>query len=270
MTDKIVLITGATDGIGKQTAYELAGKDAFVIIHGRNETKVDTAIKEIRGLLPGAKLGKAVCDLSSFEDTAKMAESIQAEYPVIDVLLNNAGIYMNNFELNSSGIEMTFAVNHFSHYVLTMKLVSSLRLSREPRIINVSSIAHQRASLDISRINDVDSFSAYTAYANSKLANVLFTYYLAGQLYQDNFSVNCLHPGVISTKLLLTGFKMTGGTLAEGAATSVYLASDPDAGKFNGKYFIKRKEANSSKISLNKELQSALANYSDQVLAEYL
>lgn len=237
MKNKTILITGATDGIGKQTAIELIRMGARVIIHGRNNDSCEKAIDVIKQEIKTSSVEYISCDLYSLAEMKKMSKIIIENYSKIDVLINNAGVYENEKVLTVDGYERTFVVNHLSHFLLTISLLDRLKSSSPSRIINVSSVAHQNCDFDLQNLNAEKSFSAYNSYAISKAANVLFTYKLADTLANLNVTVNSLHPGVITTKLLYKGFGIKGASLKSGAETSVYLASSPEVGHVTGKYF---------------------------------
>ncbi|MBU0560144.1 MAG: SDR family oxidoreductase [Bacteroidetes bacterium] len=264
MEGKIVLVTGSTAGIGLQTAVDLALLGAEVLIHGRNEERCINAQNFVL-----RETGKScryfTGDLSSFESIGKMADNILSDYERLDVLINNAGIYMNEKMISKDGFEMTFAVNHLAPFYLTNLLLDLLKKSGSGRIINVSSVAHLRGKIDFHNLNAEKHFDGYGVYSMSKLANVLFTNYLAERLKDDVVTVNSLHPGVITTKLLKAGFNMCGASLQEGAATSVYLASSDEARNVTGKYFDKSRIAVSSSDSVNIDIQKRLWEVSEEI-----
>ena len=245
-----VLVTGATDGIGRETAHELARRGARVIVHGRNREKAEAVARELEGIAEGSAAAPLVGDLSSLEEVRRVAEEALARGERVDVLLNNAGVYMNEPQVSRDGFEMTFAVNHLAPFLLTHLLLPMLRDGAPARVVNVSSIAHTRGAIDVGRLGDVERFDPYRAYADSKLANVLFTVELARRLGPGPVTVNALHPGVVSTKLLTEGFGFHGkDSLAEGAATSVQLALSPEVAEVTGRYFAASKEATMAPVA---------------------
>jgi retinol dehydrogenase 14 len=270
LKDKTVLITGATDGIGKQTAIELALLGGEVILHGRNEERLLKIKSEITTLTKNIKIKTISSDLSSLKKTAELVDEINNRFEHIDVLINNAGVYMKRKELTEDGFEKTFAVNHLSHFLLTNRLFDTSIVRASSRIVNVSSVAHTRAQLDFNNLNSDNYFDAYNSYAVSKLANVLFTYELTRRLEHLDVCINALHPGVISTKLLWEGFSIKGNSLSEGAETSVYLASSDEVEGVSGKYFVRKKETPSSDTSYNKEIQQKMWNVSEQMIQSVL
>ena len=243
-TDSVVLVTGSTDGIGRETALELARLGARVIIHGRDPARVADAYEELRGASEVEPPTPVVADFSSLAQVrALAAELTQRDLP-IEALINNAGVYMKRRELSADGIELTLAVNHFAHVLLTHLLLAGPSGQALTRIINLSSIAHSRAAIDLEDIeNTRAAYDDYQAYATSKFANVLFTVELARRLRDRRVLVNAVHPGVVSTKLLKTGFDMRGpDSLGKGARTSVMLAISPEYGHISGAYFVEGRE----------------------------
>jgi NAD(P)-dependent dehydrogenase (short-subunit alcohol dehydrogenase family) len=253
-----VLITGATDGIGKQTATELAARGFRVFVHGRTAAKASKTCDEIRSKVMAAKLEPVHADLSSLTEVRRLAEDVRAAAPSLKVLANNAGVYMNDFERSADGFEMTFAVNHLAHFLLTNLLLDRLRAASSARVIHVSSVAHTRGAFDLDTINDSAVFSPYRSYAASKLANVLFSNALARRTQKEGIASNSLHPGVITTKLLKAGFNMSGASVARGAETTIFLATSPLVEGVTGRYFADAREAAPSSLSRDEKLQERL------------
>lgn len=254
---KTILITGSTDGIGRQTAIDLAKLNAHVIIHGRTRQKAESVANDVRTLSSNPSIDFVSADLSSMDEIHKLSDHIHKQYNCIDVLINNAGVYMNDRKLTKDGLEMTFAVNHISYYLLSGKLLDLLFKSDVGRIVNVASQAHS-SELDFDNLQGEKYFEGYDAYSRSKLCNILFSYQLANLLAQSNVSVNALHPGVIATKLLHEGWGGGGTALSEGSKTSVYLASSNEVEGITGEYFSSRRSVKSSPISYNTDIQVSL------------
>ncbi len=266
MDQRVILVTGATDGIGRQTALELLRRGARVIVHGRNRAKTLQVVDELTRETGSASVSPVFADLSSMAEVRRLADNVSAQVDRLDVLVNNAGVFLHERVLTNDGFESTFAVNHLATFLLTHLLLPKLELSTQGRIVTVSSIAHSRGKLDFSDLQSERYFHGYTAYATSKLANVLFAYEMARRLSKSRVTSNALHPGVISTKLLKSGFGTTGASLVQGAATSVKLAVDPALDSVSGKYFADEREQASSATSHDRQLQTRLYDISAELL----
>ena len=238
MKDKIVLVTGSTDGIGKETALQLAALGATVLVHGRDAKRCQTTRDEIRETTGNSNVDFFVADLSSQKQVRQMAADIIARYDRLHVLINNAGVILLKRQLTEDGLETTFAVNHLAPFLLTHLLLDLLKKSAPARIINVSSTVHYDEQIKFDNLQGERDYYGLGAYKVSKLGNVLFTFELAERLKGTGVTANCLHPGVVATKLLGTGWGWTNGlSSAQGAALSVYLASSPEVEQVSGKYF---------------------------------
>lgn len=258
MDQRVILVTGATDGIGRQTALELLRRGARVLVHGRNAAKTSKVAEELAKESGSPSLAPVSADLSSMAEVRRLAKDVEVSIERLDALVNNAGVFLHERQTTVDGFETTFAVNHLAPFLLTHLLLPKLRQSVQGRIVMVSSIAHSRGRLDLDDLTSEKYFHGYTAYATSKLANVLFAYEMAHRLGPSPITSNALHPGVITTKLLKTGFGTTGASLAQGAATSVKLAMDPALKTTTGKYFADEREQTSSSTSHDRQLQRRL------------
>lgn len=253
MQGKVVLVTGSTDGIGRETARQLARLGATIILHGRNHQTGPEVRDQLKRETGSEFIDYFNADLSKRDKIHALADHIKSRYGVLDVLVHNAGVFMTERKLTQEGLEMTFAVNHLAPFILTGLLLPCLKNAEQGRIVTVSSIAHQNVHLDFNNLQGELHFDPYKAYALSKLGNILFTRYLAAHLTNTKIIANTLHPGVITTKLLMAGFNRTGGSLEEGAETIVYLASSPEVAEISGEYFIKCRKTKPSAVSADEQ-----------------
>lgn len=269
MKDRTVLVTGSTDGIGKATAIELARRGAKVLLHGKDQQKGEMVLDEVRKATGNNSLEFFRADLSSQGQVRSLAEEVIQSQKQLHVLINNAGTFQPQRRLTEDGLEVTFAVNYLAPFILTHELLdllkesalkeSVLKESAQSRIVTVASIAHWNASVNWNNLQGERRYDGFQAYALSKLGNILFTYALARRLQGTGVTANCLHPGVVRTKLLRAGFgDYPGATPKEGSRTSVYLASSPEVEKISGKYFENGSPARSSPISYDQDLQEKL------------
>jgi retinol dehydrogenase-14 len=267
MADKVILVTGSTDGIGKQTALELARTGATVLLHGRSKERGQQALEAIRAASGNTRLDVFIADLSSQNQVRRLAAEVRARYEHVHVLINNAGTYVPQRELTEDGLEVTFAVNHLAPFLLTHLLLDGLRHSAPARIITVSSSLHQRAQVDFNNLQGDKHYSPTHAYNLSKLGNVLFTVELAQRLRGTGITANCLHPGAIDTKLLHLAFRGYGGdSVAAGAATSVYLATSPEVQTTSGLYFEAKRPVNASPLAKDQDLRRRFWEVSSELV----
>jgi len=266
MKGKTVLITGATDGIGKKTAIELARMGATVIVHGRKKSRGDEVLEEIQSFSKNGVASYENGDLSSLSKVNKLVRSISEKHDKIDVLINNAGVFQRGQSFSDDRFEMTFAVNHLAHFSLSLQLLPLLKKAEQGRIITVSSVAHTNSPrIDFTDIQDINSYIDYSAYALSKLANVMFSNELSDRLKDTAITSNSLHPGVITTKLLYEGFGISGKAVDEGCKTSIFLASDKGIAATTGKYFSDGKEAIPSPYSYDPTVRKNLWGLSEEI-----
>ncbi|MCQ8893733.1 MAG: SDR family oxidoreductase [Methanolinea sp.] len=239
MPKPVVLITGSTDGIGKATARILAGEDTEVIVHGRDETKGREVLKEIKGLVWNRNLDLVIADFAVLDEVRRMAGEITSRYNHLSVLINNAGTYEKNRVLTTDNIERMFAVNYIAPFILTHGLLPLLEKGSPSRVVNVASIAHRDVrQIDWDNLQGERRYDPFDAYALSKFADITFTYMLADRTAARGVTVNCVHPGVVATKMLRAGFPgIRGKPPAEGAKIPAFLALSPDVAGLTGKYF---------------------------------
>ncbi len=264
-----VLVTGATDGIGAQTARELAEHGHHVLVHGRTQPKAQRAAEAIT-----ASAGKSTAvwgDFSDMSQVCALARQVSQATDTLQVLVNNAGIYASERRENADGFEMTMAVNHFAPFLLTHHLMQTLRAGAPARIVTVSSMTHASGAVDPNDLALAGSWSGYDAYCASKLANVLFARQLAAHNPADVLTSNSLHPGVVGTKLLREGFGGIGGaSVKAGARTSVYLADAAELAGTTGEYFVDCKRAPVSAAASDTSLAADVWAATRHQLANYL
>ena len=263
MRGKTVLITGSTDGIGRQTALELARKGATVWVHGKDPDRCRSALEEVRRQAGNTGHRSFVADLAELAQVRQLTGEVLDAGGRLDVLILNAGVFRHRRELTPDGIETTLAVNHLAHFALTLGLIERLLHSAPSRVVVVSSMV-QADTIDFDDLQGEKNYSGFGAYARSKLCNVLFTRALAERLEGTKVAANCLHPGVINTKLLRASWS-GGAPAAEGAKTPVYLATSPEIADVSGKYFVDRRAASPSPVSDDREIRERLWRISEKL-----
>ncbi len=267
LAGRTVLVTGGTAGIGKATALGLATMGARVGITGRDRIRSEAAAREIRAA--GGQVDVFVGDLSVQSEVRRLANEILQRLSRIDVLINNVGGYWNTRHQTADGLERTFALNHLAPFLLTHLLLDRLKLSAPARVVTVSSNAQAQGRIDFDDLQGMRSYSGARAYSQSKLANVLFSYELARKLDGTSVTANALHPGVVSTgfgaedpatvqRVFLPFLRPFMKTPAQGAATSIHLASAPDLEQVSGRYFADSKPKRSADRSYDDEAAARL------------
>ena len=264
LAGRTVMVTGATDGIGKETARQLAGRGARLLLHGRDPGRAAAARRDICATTGNDDVQVVLADFTSLAQVRALAAQVRALTDRLHVLVDNAGVYQERRHLTEDGLETTFQVNHLAPFLLTNLLLEPLLAAAPARVVVVSSAVHQRAPVDLNDLQGARRYDGYSAYGLSKLGDLLFTYELAERLSGTGVTVNALHPGAVSTKLLHAGFRASGGaTLAEGARTAVYLAASPDVEGVTGGYFVDERRTTSSPASYHRELRAAFWKLSE-------
>jgi NAD(P)-dependent dehydrogenase (short-subunit alcohol dehydrogenase family) len=255
---KTHLVTGATDGIGLETAHQLGVRGHRVLVHGRTQASAAGAIEALRTRHAEGSLEPVWGDLSVMAEVRGLAAQVQKLAPTLDVLINNAAVFSKQRTLTADGSEQTLAVNYLAPFLLTHALLPQLRAAPAARVVNVASVAHVRGDVDLSDLDFERNFSGYRAYATTKLMLVLFTRELAARLQGSGVSVNALHPGVITTKLLRAGFDMSAAPVEEGARTPVFCATAPELEGVSGAYFADAAAAEPSAAAKDSAMAQAL------------
>lgn len=279
MYGKIVMITGANSGIGKETARVLAEKGATIIMLCRSRERGEAALRELKKITHSDNFELYIADLADPDSIHRAVTQFKEKYDKLDVLINNAGTTLSKKIITPLGYEKTFAVNYLGHFLLTQLLLDTLKQSAPSRIINVASAVHVRANLNFNDINQEKHYRGFLAYCNSKFANLLFTYELARRLKGTGVTVNALHPGFVRSNFgkrgrnilskALFGFaRLFAISVEKGAKTSIYLASSPEVEGITGKYFVKCKPVDSSEASYNLEAQKRLWELSEHLFKE--
>ena len=275
------IITGATDGIGKQTAIELAREGYSLGLVGRNKEKGYALLHQIENITGNQSLKYFNADLSIIKNIKKLADDINKEYNSIDILINNAGAYFSRYTKTQEYVEKTFALNHLSYFFLTHLMINTLKSERPSRVINVASRAHFNAKIDINDFQMEKKYRGWNAYCNSKLMNILFTYEAHKRFKESNITFNCLHPGFVNSSfgdnnqglgkhILTIGKKLIAINVEKGAKTGIFLASSKKVENISGQYFDKSELAKSSKISYSDVMQKKLWSYSEKIIKALL
>ena len=280
LNNKTIVISGATNGIGKAAAIELSKENPILLFTYRNQKLADELITEIKNLSPDTQVHSVYCDFSNQDSIKKCADEINNLCEKIDLLINNAGVVNTSYHETHEGIEITFAVNHLGYFLFTNLLLNKLKGENETRIINVSSAAHAFVKeMQWEDINYKSNFGqGLRCYGQSKLANLLFTRYLAIKLSTENISVNAMHPGGVNTslgsqnkawyskplRLILRPFFRSP---LKGAESIIYLATKQDDG-VTGEYFFNSKIHKSSAYSKNLEEAHKLWGLSEKLVGQ--
>jgi len=277
MSNTVCVVTGANSGIGKATATELARLGARVVMVCRDQGRGREAQSEIRAAAQKAHPSRAdtvdlcIADLGVQEEVYHLGEMIRADYDRLDVLINNAGVFLDAREETADGIEATFAINHLAPFLLTHLVLPRLRETAgragEARIVTVSSEAHRGASMNFDDLNAEKSYNPLQAYAQSKLANILFTHELSRRLQHEGVVANAVHPGVVNTNIwsgsgwisrIARLFSWLYKRPEEGARSVVYLAASPEVEGVTGQYFKETEVVNPSPEAYDEKAEARL------------
>lgn len=280
MVGKTVLITGATDGIGRQAAKEIAAKGATMVLVGRSREKCERTAAEVIAYSENNAVDCLIAELSSMSEVKALADTFLARYDRIDVLVNNAGASFLRHTWTEDGIEKTFALNHLAYFLLTHLLLDVLKSSAPSRIVNTSSGSAYRGKIHFNDIHLERFYFVHKAYAQTKLANVMFTYALARRLEGSGVTANVFHPGLVKTGI----FRKVRGVgpaiewfltrnaipVEDGADTLVYLATSPEVEGESGHYYFKREIRETPESSYDVEAQERLWQLSREMVEEWL
>lgn len=272
---KTVMITGANTGMGLAAAIALAKQGAHIIMACRNEARGMQALETAKERSGSQAFELVLCDLGDLASIHQCAEAVRRRHHRLDVLLNNAGVVSLKRTETTDGFEAMMGVNHLGHFLLTNLLLPSLMLAEQGRVVTVSSGAHKIGRFKLEDPFLKKGFTVWQGYANSKLANILFTKKLATRLKGTKVTANCLHPGAVSTDIgvnrgsgfgksvhrLLRPFFLTS---EQGADTAVYLASSEEVASISGEYYYRRKPASSSKLAQDDQLADKLWAWSQE------
>jgi NAD(P)-dependent dehydrogenase (short-subunit alcohol dehydrogenase family) len=274
-SSKLALVTGANAGLGRITALELARQGYEVVLLCRNRAKGEAAVADIQRKTRNERLHLIQCDLSSQADIRRAAAQIRARFPVLDVLVNNAGGLNGAYVETVDGLETTLAVNHLSVFLLTNLLLDSLKAAPAGRIVVLSSQAQAMGKIPWDNLNLKNDYSAWGAYCNSKLMNLLFAFALARRLKGTAVTVNAVHPGAVRTNFgrtdggfagtLFRLFSWTMRSPEKGAETSIWLATSPDVAGVTGRYFSDRKPITAQSLASDEAAQERLWQVSNEL-----
>lgn len=273
---KRIVITGATSGIGKETTRELLRQGHTLTMLVRNEEKAKMVHDELGY---GSELDYIICDLASLKSTQEVSNELLSQGKPIDVLINNAGGMLPKRLESEDGLELNFAMNHLGHFLLTMRLLETLK-SNKARVINLSSEAHRAGKLDFNDLQLEKNFSPFKGYANAKLCNVYFTRELHRRYHSDGLTAYAVHPGIVNSNFgsELKGFfsfvwrmiKPFQRTSEKGAETSIYLSTESGIEDLSGKYFKNKKPTEVARVAQDDIAADKLWNVSLDLVKPYL
>ncbi|NUP08109.1 MAG: SDR family oxidoreductase [Polyangiaceae bacterium] len=281
LVGKVILITGATDGIGRAAAMDFAKRGATLTIVGRNREKAEQVLAELRDASGNQNLDVLVCDLSRMADVKRAAVAFKTKHDRLDVLVNNAGATFKSPTKGPDGFELTFALNHLAYFQLTTSLLDLIRKTPGARVVSTSSAMQTRGNLDLHKTPTSLEGPGWRAYATSKLANILFTRELQRRLSGTTATANCFEPGMVRTRF--GGFGSDLGVLQnvvyalakpfakspeQGADSLIWLATSPEAAALKGEFISNRRPVAPSKQAIETKLAADLWTLSEKLCAE--
>lgn len=273
---RIAIVTGANSGVGLETARGLARAGHHVVLAVRSVARGESARADIAGTVPGASLEVMRLDLASLASVRAFAEDFQARHDALHLLVNNAGIHTADKQRTEDGLELTIASNHVGHFLLTNLLLDLLKRSAPARVVTVASEAHRYGKIDFDDLNGDENWSGFTAYGQSKLANILFARELAKRLQNTGVTSNAVHPGIVRSNwargkdsgILRLGVALASPFMlspAQGARTTLHVALHDDGATSNGGYFRRSKKATPSRLARDDEAAARLWNLTNKL-----
>ncbi len=281
LSGRVILVTGANSGVGKATSIRLARMGAVLVMMARDPRRGEEALSEVKSASDNPHVHLMLCELASFADISRFVEQFSRRFERLDVLVNNAGIYLLRRRMSTDGLEKMLAVNHLAPFLLTNLLLDMLKKSAPARIVTVSSASHRIGRIALDDLQRQHRFRPNQVYGETKLMNILFTYELARRLEGSGVTANALHPGFVRTnlaqrengwlvRLLAPLAFIFGASPEEGAETPVYLATSPEVQEVTGRYFVKKRAVRSAPITYDEEFQRQLWTISHRLVQGWL
>lgn len=278
MQGKVVVITGATSGLGRAAAEQFAQRGARVVFTARDKQRADETLAALKAAGPGEAHRAVFGDLFSLKEMKLVGAEIAGAEPRIDVLANNAGALIFKTIETADGLEGTFALNHMSYFVITNALLPSLKATPGARIVSTASIAHRGGKIDFENLGQPRGNASGAAYGDSKLCNILFTRELARRLEGSGVTANCFHPGVVASSFAKNNGRLghLTATLSAPFAISsekaalllVYLATAPELAHISGKYFAGRRPVTPSAAAQDDTTAARLWSESERIAGQ--
>jgi NAD(P)-dependent dehydrogenase (short-subunit alcohol dehydrogenase family) len=269
LAEATILVTGATDGLGKRVALKLAAKGATVLLHGRNAERLEAVLEEIRRETGNEESRPYLANFSSLNLVRSLAAQLLSHHDRLDALVNNAGVIVQERKESEDGYEFTFAVNYLAHFLLTNLLLPLLRDSTPARIVNVASAG--QSPVDFGDLMTERGYGGMKSYTRSKLAQIMFTFELAERLRDAGVSVNALHPAsLMDTRMVIETFGYTMSTVEEGADATVRLVVSPELEGVTGRYYEGQLEARANRQAYDAEARKKLWALSEELCGPLL